>query len=130
MSMPPITHCARRCEGLSGAFQPSALFPDLLVCRYCGETRRQPEQSVAALPGEPLSAPPTLFTIGYDGRRLEQVLAVLVAQRIQVLLDVRQHAWSANPGFVQETLRRALEGCSITYRHRPASGSRWSSVSG
>lgn len=44
------------------------------------------------------------------------------AQRIEVVLDTRWSAWSANPGFVQDTLRRAVEGHGITYRHRPELG--------
>jgi hypothetical protein len=114
--------CTGRCNVLPGAFAPSSLVEDILVCRFCGEARREPAQPVAAPKSEAPATKPTLYTVGYGGLSLETFLPRLVAQRIQVLLDVRQRAWSANPGFVQETLRRAVEGRGITYRHRPELG--------
>ncbi|HEU5199810.1 MAG TPA: DUF488 domain-containing protein, partial [Ktedonobacterales bacterium] len=123
MSMPTsISRCTRRCESLLGAFQPSALVGDILVCRYCGETRRAPAAQEPSSPHQRPAAAPTLYTIGYGGRSLETFLPVLLAQRIHLLLDVRQTAWSANPGFAEVPLRRAVEGHGITYRHRPELG--------
>ena len=113
--------CTRRCEGLSGAFAPSALVGDILVCRSCGETRREPVKPAASDVHE-LPAPPTLYTLGYAGLRLEQGLQLLQVQCIQVVVDTRWSAWSQNEGFCQAPLRRALVSRGMAYRHRPELG--------
>jgi hypothetical protein len=114
--------CTRRCEGLSGAFAPSALVADIQVCHYCGETRRAPTAPEPATADQRPAAAPTLFTIGYVGMRLEPFLQVMQQRRIELVLDTRWSAWSRNDGFCQAPLRRALVSRRIAYRHRPELG--------
>ena len=114
--------CTRRCEGLPGAFAPSALVADILVCRFCGETRRALAAQEPASTDQRPAAAPTLFTIGYVGMRLEPFLQVLQARQIEVVVDTRWSAWSRNDGFCQAPLRRALVSRRIAYRHRPELG--------
>lgn len=101
-------------------FLPSALFPMTQICRFCGAQRRAEPLLPPVAPGPAQAEPPTLSTIGYAGARLEQVVDALRARRIQVLLDVRGTDWREQPGFEGTTVRRAVEGRGIVYRHLPA----------
>lgn len=116
------TRCTRRCEGLPGAFQASALVPAIQVCRFCGETRRAPAIPEPASADQQPAAAPTLYTIGYVGMHLEPFLQVMQQRRIELVLDTRWSAWSRNDGFCQAPLRRALVRRRIAYRHRPDLG--------
>ncbi len=42
---------------------------------------------------------PTLFTLGYQQRSLDEFVALLLEASIDVLVDVRETAWSHKPGF-------------------------------
>jgi uncharacterized protein (DUF488 family) len=63
-----------------------------------------------------------LFTIGYEGVKLADFLAALVASNVSQILDVRQIAISRKPGFSKGTLSRALAGHDIAYVHLPDLG--------
>ena len=63
-----------------------------------------------------------VFTIGYEGRSLGDLLYVLKANRVQVLLDVRENAVSRKPGFAKSALDQALEAEGIRYQHEPLLG--------
>ena len=118
--------CIGRCARMPGAFRPSPLVPSILVCRYCG-AQQQKESLLpvarALLMVGTQPAQPTIYTVGYGGARLENLLRSLCAQRIEVLLDTRWSAWSQQQGFDATALRRALEGQGIAYRHLPSLGS-------
>ncbi len=59
---------------------------------------------------------PTLHTIGYGARTLEQLVAVLKAQQIEYLLDVRSSPYSKfKPEFSKEALETALRARGIRY---------------
>ncbi len=59
-----------------------------------------------------------LYTIGHSTRPLEDFVALLVAHRITVLVDVRTLPRSRhNPQFNTETLAPALRVAAIQYRH-------------
>lgn len=62
------------------------------------------------------------FTLGYQGRSLEEVLEVVVHQRIELVVDVRENARSRRPGFSGDELRRALETVGVAYAHLPELG--------
>jgi uncharacterized protein (DUF488 family) len=64
-----------------------------------------------------------LFTIGYEGRHLADVTCALAAHGIDVVLDVRERAWSRKPGFSKAQLCRALADHGIAYHHEPRLGS-------
>lgn len=60
---------------------------------------------------------PPLYTIGYQGRSLEEFLAVLLREGIGCVVDVRRNALSRKPGFSKTALRKALAGAGIDYLH-------------
>jgi uncharacterized protein (DUF488 family) len=60
---------------------------------------------------------PPLYTIGYQGRSLEEFLAVLRREGIGCVVDVRRNALSRKPGFSKTALREALAGAGIDYLH-------------
>ena len=68
---------------------------------------------------------PTIWTIGHSTRNIEEFLALLSAQKIQTLADVRQFPGSRRyPHFGQQQLAASLAGRSIEYRHFPELGGR------
>jgi len=57
-----------------------------------------------------------LFTIGYGARSLDQLIAVLKANGIEFLLDVRSSPYSKfKPEFSKEVLQLRLKGAGIRY---------------
>lgn len=64
----------------------------------------------------------TLYTIGYEGRSLEEYLNILLIQGIRVLCDVRKNAYSQKYGFSKTQLQSACEGVGIKYIHIPELG--------
>jgi len=64
-----------------------------------------------------------VFTVGHSTRPVEDFLALLGAQGVRLLVDVRTVPRSRhNPQFNQEELREALRGARITYRHMKGLG--------
>jgi len=64
----------------------------------------------------------TLFTIGYEGRSLEEYLNILLVRGVQTLCDVRKNAFSQKYGFSKTQLKLACEGVGIKYIHIPELG--------
>ena len=60
---------------------------------------------------------PTLFTIGYEGKREEEFLAELEEAGVERVIDVRAVAASRRPGFSKTTLAGALTERGIDYLH-------------
>ncbi len=58
-----------------------------------------------------------LFTIGYEGRSLENYLNDLLRAGVTVLCDVRRNALSRKYGFSKGTLSKACAGVGIRYEH-------------
>jgi len=79
-------------------------------------TRRAPASTRRA---EPATA---LFTIGYEGRELDELLAILRAHEVDRLLDVRQLPLSRRRGFSKTPLGEALRAAGIEYLHVRAAG--------
>jgi hypothetical protein len=65
---------------------------------------------------------PALFTIGYEGCAIAEVLATLKRARIKLLIDVRALPRSRKPGFSKRQLAAALDEHSIRYVHLQALG--------
>jgi uncharacterized protein (DUF488 family) len=63
-----------------------------------------------------------LLTIGYEGRTVDEVVAVLRDRRVDVLVDVRQNAVSRKPGLSERRLAEALAAAGVEYRHEPSLG--------
>lgn len=64
----------------------------------------------------------SLFTIGYEGKTIDQFVTQLKANRIGILVDVRKNPISRRPGFSKSKLRAACEKASIDYIHFPELG--------
>ena len=64
-------------------------------------------------------------TIGHSTRPIEELLALLKAQGILLLVDVRRFPFSPrNPQFNQQVLAESLTKAAIHYYHLPALGGR------
>jgi uncharacterized protein (DUF488 family) len=60
---------------------------------------------------------PQLFTIGYEGKTLDEFLDELTAAGVELLIDVRAVAASRRPGFSKTALSGALAEKGIAYLH-------------
>ena len=65
----------------------------------------------------------TVYTIGYEGKKLEEFISILKANNIKGLVDVRELPLSRKNGFSKSVLSEALEAEGIVYRHYPQLGS-------
>jgi uncharacterized protein (DUF488 family) len=66
---------------------------------------------------------PTLYTIGHSTRSFEALAAILAAQGIELLIDIRTLPRSRrHPHFNREQLESALPAAGIRYLHMPALG--------
>ena len=64
-----------------------------------------------------------VFTIGYQGKRFNQIADTLTTHRVDLVIDVREIAWSRKPGFSKKKLSLALAERGIAYVHEPRLGS-------
>lgn len=64
-----------------------------------------------------------LFTIGYQGRSLEQLITTLRRHDVRLLIDVREVARSRRPEFNAAHLSVKLARWDIGYKHFPTLGS-------
>src|SRR2546423_4414242 len=63
------------------------------------------------------------FTIGYTGRRLDEILGVLASHEVRTLVDIRQNPVSMyRPELSKNNLRRAVEEQGMLYHHFPELG--------
>jgi uncharacterized protein (DUF488 family) len=68
-------------------------------------------------------ANPLLYTIGYEGKEIQQFIDLLKNTGIEHLIDVRFSAESQyKPDFNKAILARELERAKIKYTHRPDLG--------
>jgi uncharacterized protein (DUF488 family) len=63
-----------------------------------------------------------VFTLGYQGRNLRQVLEIIQRHRVEQVLDVRDNASSKKPGFAAAELKEAFAQIRVSYFHLPALG--------
>ena len=63
-----------------------------------------------------------LYTIGYEGRSLDELIAMLGAARIELVIDVRALPLSRRRGFSKTPLGTALAVAGIDYVHLRAAG--------
>jgi uncharacterized protein (DUF488 family) len=64
----------------------------------------------------------TIFTIGYEGATVDEVIAALEKAGVEQLIDVRQLPLSRRPGFSKSSLAAALAERGISYVHLKALG--------
>lgn len=68
---------------------------------------------------------PTIFTIGHSNRSLEDFLALLEGEQIELLADIRRFPASrAHPHFNADNLKAALNEVGIAYEHFAGLGGR------
>jgi uncharacterized protein (DUF488 family) len=63
-----------------------------------------------------------LFTIGYEGRALDELIAILASNKITRVIDVRDLPLSRRRGFSKTPLGSALGGAGIEYVHMREAG--------
>ncbi|MEX1271802.1 MAG: DUF488 domain-containing protein [Acidimicrobiia bacterium] len=59
----------------------------------------------------------TIVSIGYEQRSVEEVIALLRRNNVEVLVDVRLNPISRKKGFSKSSLGQALDAADIEYRH-------------
>lgn len=65
---------------------------------------------------------PALFSVGYQGRSIDDLVGLLVSHRVTNLLDVRLNPISRRAGFSKRHLQEALGAAGVGYRHARALG--------
>jgi uncharacterized protein (DUF488 family) len=63
-----------------------------------------------------------LFTIGYEGRALDELIAILASNKVDRVIDVRDLPLSRRRGFSKTPLGSALAGAGIEYVHMREAG--------
>lgn len=63
-----------------------------------------------------------IYSVGYEGLRVQSLVETLKAARVTLLVDVRLNASSRKPGWSKKSLEAALSAAGIEYRHEPALG--------
>jgi uncharacterized protein (DUF488 family) len=68
---------------------------------------------------------PGLVSVGYEGRTVDDLVEVMVAQSVQVVADVRLTPLSRKPGLSKTKLSAALAEAGVEYLHfRPLGNPR------
>ena len=62
---------------------------------------------------KPKKSSPGFFTIGYEGKDIDQFLNVLVSNNIDLLIDIRRNPFSMNFIYIKDTLRKKLKDAGI-----------------
>jgi len=58
-----------------------------------------------------------LYTVGYEGRTVDELIAHLRSKNVNCVVDVRQVPFSRKPGFSKNKLARTLRRTKIDYVH-------------
>jgi uncharacterized protein (DUF488 family) len=60
---------------------------------------------------------PTVFSIGYEMRSVDQLINELIMNNVQMIVDVRHNAFSMKRDFIGSTLEKFLSKVGIKYLH-------------
>ncbi len=71
---------------------------------------------------KPKKAEPGFFTIGYEGKDIDQFLNALVSNNISLLIDIRRNPFSMNFIYIKDALMKKLKDVGIDYLHIPELG--------
>lgn len=63
-----------------------------------------------------------VYSIGYEGKSVDEFLMELIQEKVQVLVDVRNRPWSMKFGFKKHTLQSFCGGLGIEYINIPDLG--------
>lgn len=66
--------------------------------------------------------PTTIYTIGYEGKTIDQIIRLLIYKNIKTLIDVRKNAFSMRREFSKSNLIIAMKESGIEYIHCPEVG--------
>lgn len=58
-----------------------------------------------------------VFTLGYEKRNIEEFISVLKKANVQILIDIRETAWSYKRDFCKTRFKQALDKKGIEYVH-------------
>jgi len=64
----------------------------------------------------------SFFTLGYQSHTVKSFLRILSANRVRVLVDVRQNPVSRKPGFSKRRLEKSVHARGLEYVHLPCLG--------
>ena len=64
----------------------------------------------------------SIYSVGYEGRSIDEFVDVLVAHSVELVVDVRLNAISRKRGFSKTALTTALADASIGYHHERSLG--------
>ena len=59
----------------------------------------------------------SVFSVGYEGRSIEDFVDTMVRHSIEIVIDVRLNPVSRKKGFSKKALSEALDAKDIQYRH-------------
>jgi uncharacterized protein (DUF488 family) len=68
------------------------------------------------------SQTPACHGIGYQGQSLEELCSRLKKAKVDLVIDVRERAWSHRPDFRKGKLEGGLKQVGIRYEHFPLAG--------
>ena len=71
---------------------------------------------------KPKKIEPGFFTIGYEGKDIDQFLNSLISNQIEVVIDIRKNPFSMNFTYIKDALRKKLKDAGIDYLHIPELG--------
>ncbi len=84
--------------------------------RYVDASAVRPEATERGMPPKQKTTA-QIFTLGYEQRDIKEFVQLLTTEEIDLLLDVRETAWSHKPGFSKSALSEALRKAGIEYEH-------------
>lgn len=86
--------------------------------------RKYPEYTIKSelIEQKPKKAEPGFFTIGYEGKDIDQFLNALVSNQIELLIDIRKNPFSMNFIYIKDALMKRLKDVGIDYLHIPELG--------
>ncbi len=86
--------------------------------------QKYPEYTIKSelIEQKPKKAEPGFFTIGYEGKDIDQFLNALVSNHIELLIDIRRNPFSMNFIYIKDALMRKLKDVGIEYLHIPELG--------
>jgi len=86
--------------------------------------RTYPEYTVKSklIEQKPKKYSPGFFTIGYEGKGIDQFLNALVSNNINLLVDIRRNPFSMNFVYIKDVLQKKLKDVDIDYLHIPELG--------
>jgi uncharacterized protein (DUF488 family) len=70
------------------------------------------------------------LNLGYQGRTLTDFCRALVANQVEVLIDVRLNPWSQRPEFRKTALQAVLAEHGVSYIHRKDAGNPYKPKTG